>query len=249
MDVLLKAVYDDDAAGVEAAVAAGANPNGPDEHLRTPLMWAAEWNKPQSMAALIAAGAKVETKGQDHITALLVAVESASVEAVKALIAAGADLLVRDAHKETPLTIALGRPLGFEERGLKMAKALADAMDEGAVRDELQRRLDRQQASLLKDRNVTVGTVNEVVSRIKEVGIDVLDDEERGKLKKMLEAGQAIEAEMTTLWESGNAILENLEKEPRKAVDGAFQYGVKHHSLAFTSMSLLMNAEAFLHQL
>jgi hypothetical protein len=168
---------------------------------------------------------------------------------VKALIAAGANLSARDAVKSTAFGIALGSPLGFKERSLRIAQALAAAMPEGAVRDELRERLEDQQIGLLKIRNAAVGALNELVTKMKEVGIAGLDDEQRGKLKKMLETGQAIETEATALQASGDQLLKSLTDDLRSALAAAFQYADEHQSLTFEGQFLGLDTVVFLHQL
>jgi hypothetical protein len=246
---LLDAVYKGDVEGIKAATAEGANPNEPDKDGRTPLMRAAEWDMAESVAPLLAAGAKLEAKDGRGGTALFAAVGPGHVRVVEALIAAGADLTIKDKNGETPLTTALSCRMGFEQRSLQTARVLAAAMEEGAVKDNLRRRLERQQADLLKDRNETVESVDEVVAKMQKVGIDVLAPDERGELKKMLESAQVIGAEAAALQESGTQLLKEMEQDPRKTVDGVFEYGRKHKSLFFRAGFLRMSTVTFLHQL
>ena len=71
------------------------------------------------------------------------AVEPGHVEVVRALLAAGASLAAGGPHAKTVLTTALDCTLGFAESSLATARVLAGAMDEGAVKDTLRRRLER----------------------------------------------------------------------------------------------------------
>ena len=108
---LLDAVLYQDVEAVRELVAQGAYIHKKDEHGRTPLMRAAEWNGLASVRVLINLGARVNDRNDRGETALHIAVSHGHHEVACELLDHGADLSIRDQHGSTPLTTALRAPM------------------------------------------------------------------------------------------------------------------------------------------
>lgn len=223
---LLDAICRGNLTRVNDAIADGANPNLTDDHRRTPMIRAAEWDRPESVGPLLAAGARLEERDEHGFTALLTAVNAGNPRMVKALIDAGADVnaTVRGMIRDTSLSLAFRCSLGFEDRSLETARLVAAAMPDGAVAADLHRRVARQHADLLHERSATAETINEFVAKMENSGIDRLTDGQRDELKKILEAAQAFDKDCAALQERGEALLERIPANPQAAVADAFRY-------------------------
>jgi ankyrin repeat protein len=77
---------------VQAAIDGGANVNSVDSDGKTPLMWAARWNRnPEVIATLLAAGARVNDRDQEGRSPLWYATSNAnSAEIITSLLKSGA---------------------------------------------------------------------------------------------------------------------------------------------------------------
>jgi hypothetical protein len=90
----LEAAIDaNDAAGVAAALAAGAQVNARGLHDVTPLMLAVDWEKPAAVGALLQAGADPNLKAADGSSAVHLAVEKyrSTPDVMRAVFMAGGD--------------------------------------------------------------------------------------------------------------------------------------------------------------
>ncbi|GAA1522151.1 ankyrin repeat domain-containing protein [Streptomyces albidochromogenes] len=97
-EALRAAVRDDDAAGVRAALAAGADIEARDEHRRTPLLIAALSDHVAAAQALVAAGADPNAQDDREDSAWLVTGVTGSVRMMRTLLAAGPDLTPRNRY-------------------------------------------------------------------------------------------------------------------------------------------------------
>lgn len=92
---LWAAAQDGDVAGIEAALAAGADLEGIDfgenRNGRRALNYAALNNQPAAIEALLAAGANIESQNRTRFTPLHHAAEAGAIEAIKILLKHGAD--------------------------------------------------------------------------------------------------------------------------------------------------------------
>ena len=88
---------------IEALLAAGADPNVPDNEGRTPLHWASTNENPAVIEMLLAAGADSKVRDSSNATPLRWAIRHENVAAIEALLAAGADPNVPDNEGRTPL--------------------------------------------------------------------------------------------------------------------------------------------------
>ncbi|MFD5097458.1 ankyrin repeat domain-containing protein [Streptomyces albidochromogenes] len=95
---LRAAVRDDEAAGVRAALAAGADIEAHDEHRRTPLLIAALGDHVAAAQALVAAGADPNAQDDREDSAWLVTGVTGSVRMMRTLLAAGPDLTLRNRY-------------------------------------------------------------------------------------------------------------------------------------------------------
>jgi ankyrin repeat protein len=108
-DALFDAVLKKDSARVQAALAARANPNAPNERGVPPLAYAASGGHLGIVTMLIGAGAAVNSNPQNDATPLINAIEGGHVNIVKALLAAGARANQADRIRRTPLQVASNR--------------------------------------------------------------------------------------------------------------------------------------------
>ncbi|MCJ8339501.1 MAG: ankyrin repeat domain-containing protein [Pseudomonadales bacterium] len=94
--------------GIEALLAAGANPDTQTSSNLSPLYVAITKRQPEILKLLLAAGAKVNTlNGANNETALLKAIKDHNQTAVKQLLAAGADSNIANKYGVTPLFRAI----------------------------------------------------------------------------------------------------------------------------------------------
>lgn len=103
---LHKAAAQGDADMIRVLVASGAQVNGPDRELCTPLHAAAMFGKTNAIRALISLGANVNAMDQRYRTPLATAALSGSLWAIKMLSRSGADVDTRDVYGDTPLHLA-----------------------------------------------------------------------------------------------------------------------------------------------
>src|SRR5690606_38621580 len=108
---LLQAVVQGDAAGVSAALAAGADPDARARPGgRTALMMAADRGFAELIPLLLEAGARIDARSADGWTALMQAAYEGRRQASLRLLAAGADVSLREArYGNTALLIAARR--------------------------------------------------------------------------------------------------------------------------------------------
>ncbi len=97
-DALLAASTAGDAAGVIAALEAGADVEAQDVHRRTALLLAATFDHVEVAAALVAAGADVNALDDRHDTPWLVTGVTGSVAMLETLLPAHPDLTVRNRY-------------------------------------------------------------------------------------------------------------------------------------------------------
>ena len=104
---------------LQALISAGGDVNAPAVgYVGPPLVEAAEFCDPSSIAVLIEAGAKVDGKSSDGTTALMMAAKSGVPECVELLLTAGADATNRDKFGETALDYARrGEERNADEEG------------------------------------------------------------------------------------------------------------------------------------
>lgn len=103
---LAEAVDEGDAPSVEAALAAGTDPNSRLRSGGTVLMRAASEGRLAVLQTLLRGGADVDAKRDDGLTALMLASFFGHEAAVAALLDGGADVTVEDIHKFTALRLA-----------------------------------------------------------------------------------------------------------------------------------------------
>ncbi len=94
---------------VQAALAAGADPDARDASGWTPLMLAVAQRHMQIMEILLAAGADIDAVDEGGRTALIEAAFGGSPEVVRLLLTAGADPDVRDAFGRTARSLAVSQ--------------------------------------------------------------------------------------------------------------------------------------------
>lgn len=94
---------------VQAALAAGADPDARDASGWTPLMLAVAQRNTQIMEILLAAGADIDAVDEGGRTALIEAAFGGSPEVVRLLLTAGADPDVRDAFGRTARSLAVSQ--------------------------------------------------------------------------------------------------------------------------------------------
>ena len=99
-----------DPAGIEAALAAGADVNALDTRSsrngRRPLNWAASNNRVTAIQLLLKRGADVNAQNLSGFTALAHAAEAGAAEAAKVLLAAGADTTLKTQAGSTAAEVA-----------------------------------------------------------------------------------------------------------------------------------------------
>lgn len=110
---LVAAAGDNDLAGIEQALAAGADINGRGSFWRfhAPALGYAAWSGAiEAMRDLIRRGADVNATSEDFgHTPLHWAIDNDKLQAVRVLVEAGADLKARNENRMTPLQFALKR--------------------------------------------------------------------------------------------------------------------------------------------
>ena len=89
--------------GVNACLAAGADPNARNDDKETPLHWAARRENPAAVEALLAGGADPNARDDNKYTPLHWAARNKNLAVLEALLAGGADLMARSHNKYTPL--------------------------------------------------------------------------------------------------------------------------------------------------
>jgi N-acyl-D-amino-acid deacylase len=104
----LNVIRDDDIAGAQHLLAAGADPNVDDANHVFALMYAGLYSRPQMVDLLLHAGAAVDNRDSNGLTPLAWAVHS--FESAKLLIDAGADVNAKSKIGMTPFLIAAAYP-------------------------------------------------------------------------------------------------------------------------------------------
>lgn len=104
-DRLARAIQANDLAGVQAALAEGADPNRKLAFSATPLIWAVNIQNPAMTGVLLAAGAGVNSADQDGVTPLSLACELGQAVIVAQLLDADADIRATRPDGTSPLAI------------------------------------------------------------------------------------------------------------------------------------------------
>jgi hypothetical protein len=104
--LLMRAVISGKAESVKLLLAAGADPNAPEQAGVTPLKISALLGFVEMVEMLLAKGAQVNTTGGDGTTALHTAIIGKRTDAVRVLIKKGADVNKTDRYGKTPLQMA-----------------------------------------------------------------------------------------------------------------------------------------------
>ncbi len=126
---LASAIAADDAAGLQAALAKGADANARLEYGETPLARAVETQDPELVGALLKAGAKPGQADGLGLSPLLLACERGNSAIVQALLAAGADPRKAGADRVSPLAMCARFSGGAAVRALLARGVMAEAVD------------------------------------------------------------------------------------------------------------------------
>ena len=108
-DALHWAAHAGDVAGLQAALAGGADVDARDGRSWTALMHAVDKGYPLLVELLLAAGADVDVRAPDGATALFMAAVHGHTGIIELLMAAGADLSVRGPQGKTAVDVARAR--------------------------------------------------------------------------------------------------------------------------------------------
>ena len=119
---LIAAAKAGDAAGVERLLAAGADPDCPDQLRNTALIFAARDGRLEVARLLIAAGASVNWVDDEHVSPLILAAFKNHPAVARLLLSAGADTEIRDQWGRRAMDYALRRGAADEiARQLRLA--------------------------------------------------------------------------------------------------------------------------------
>ncbi len=133
VEAVSRAIADDDAEALAAALAHGPNgaalANAVLEYGETPLARAVETQDPALVDALLKAGAKTDRADALGVTPLLLACERGNSAIVAALLAAGAPVDQSNADAVTPLAMCARFADGAAVRGLLALRAAVDSVD------------------------------------------------------------------------------------------------------------------------
>ncbi len=128
-DDIARAIADDDADALAAALAHGGNPNAVLDYGETPLARAVETQDPALVAALLNVGAKSDRADALGVTPLLLGCERGNGAIVAALVAAGAPVDQSNADAVTPLAMCARFADPEAVRALLARGAAADSVD------------------------------------------------------------------------------------------------------------------------
>jgi ankyrin repeat protein len=103
-DTLIQAIRQNDLAGIQQQIKAGADVNAKGDRDTTPLMYAAAYGSVEAMRSLIAAGADVKARNAFEATALLWC--TYDLNKVRLLVEHGADVNAASKQARTPVMVA-----------------------------------------------------------------------------------------------------------------------------------------------
>lgn len=126
MTSLIESIFKNDLAGLRAALAGGATPNGRDNTGRTPLIHAATDNQLEAARLLLDFGAQVDIQDVLGNSALHYAAQGYHPELATMLISHGATVDIQDEYGNTPLWRAVFNSAGRGELISILLKAGAD---------------------------------------------------------------------------------------------------------------------------
>lgn len=129
VDAVSRAIAEDDAEALSAALAHGANANAVLDYGETPLARAVETQDPALVDVLLKAKARTDSVDSLGVTPLLLACERGNGAIVAALLAAGAPAGQANADGVTPLAMCARHSDGDAVRALLARGAVAESVD------------------------------------------------------------------------------------------------------------------------